>query len=85
MRDLEIEQKVKVLSQLGFGIRKVSRLGNSYAIIVPKEWVEYFCLRTDDAYWVQMSIDEDNTLRISPLTEADLKAIRVRKKADDRC
>jgi len=51
-------------------IRAVSRLGDSFAVLLPKLWVEVFCDQVDGHYRICRTIDKD-VITIRPVEEND--------------
>lgn len=77
---MEDDIKVKLLAeQKALGIRKLLRIGDSYALTLPKFWVRWHCFETDGEYYVQLTV-EGSMLRFSPIDEDTLKKVMVREK-----
>ena len=55
--------------------QRVIKLGGSYALVLPKDWVEYTAFVTDEdtepVYWLKMEID-DNRLIFYPPSKKDI-------------
>jgi hypothetical protein len=78
---MELEEKIRILAERkAFGIRKLLSIGNSYAIVIPKFWVEYNCLEIDGDYFMQLDV-EGESIRFSPINVDSLKAVKVKEKS----
>ena len=75
----DLATKLEVL-QGSLGIKKVLRIGNSYAVVLPKEWVEFFCLRANNNYWAIIEPGDNNSVVLRPLVEQDIEGIEVSAK-----
>jgi len=90
-------EQLRILEDIGvFGVQKLTKLGGSYAIILPKEWVEYYAYEISDVaehdekkkitYWIQVIVGENGELKISPLNISELidslKYVREKTKSD---
>ena len=55
--------------------QRIMKIGGSYALILPKDWVEYCALVTDEdkdpIYWLKMDI-ENNRLVFYPPTKKEI-------------
>jgi antitoxin component of MazEF toxin-antitoxin module len=85
---MELAEKIKILGeQHAFGVNKLTKIGNSYAIILPKVWVQMHCVDIDGGYYLRLEV-EDNQLIFSPIELEDVEAIvikeKVKEKRDDR-
>jgi hypothetical protein len=70
--------KIKLLAEKkAFGIRKVLPLGHSYAIVLPKFWVELFCTEIDNKYYMEIDV-QDDVVRIHPVDTEALKNIHIK-------
>ena len=77
---MQIEEKIKILAeQRALGIRRLLRLGNSYAITLPKIWVELHCIEIDGVYYVKIEVQEGE-LFFSTISPEDIEGIVVKEK-----
>lgn len=51
-----------------FGKKKLQTLGGSYAVIIPKGWVDIFCKPINGVYWVTVDV-ETGVITIRPWRE----------------
>lgn len=73
-----IEEKLKVLQSMGvLGIRKLIPVGGSYAVIIPKEWIDYYTLQTNSGYWVKLLPTEEGNILLASVTEDEVKSLYV--------
>ena len=80
---METAQKVELLWRLGLlSIKKAQKVGGSYCVFLPHDWVELFCLKAGDNYWVQMSLLPDNSLLIIPLDEATIEGVLIKAREE---
>jgi hypothetical protein len=57
---MKVEDKIRVLAeQKAFGIRRLIKVGSSFAITVPKIWVNLHCLEVDDKYYLRLEAQDD--------------------------
>lgn len=74
--------KIKILAEEGaFHFKKLFPIGDSYAVVVPKFWVKFHCVRIEGNYYMKLSIDE-GSLILSPITNVDLEGITIKRKGD---
>ena len=81
---------LRLLEEFGiFSIQKLTKLGGSFAIILPKQWVDYFAYEIPDekgepTFWMQMIVEENGEIKVSPLNVDDLhdnlKYVREKKR-----
>jgi hypothetical protein len=61
-----------------FGLQKLIRMGGSYVLIIPKRWVELYAYEIEEedkpTYWMQIMVEEDGNIHISPIDVKDLRA-----------
>lgn len=77
---MEIETKIKLLSQMdAFGIKKLVKVGDSFALIVPKPWVVMFCTEIENNYYFQLQV-ENNQLIFSPINTEEVDTINVKRR-----
>lgn len=74
---MESVEKIKLLAkEKAFGIRRATRIGDSYGVLVPKFWLEMHSVLLDGDYYFQMQV-EDGKLIISPLNLKDVENIAM--------
>ena len=74
------DSKIKLLAEeKAFGIRKLTKVGDSFALILPKFWVQWYCTEIDGNYYLKLQVI-DNELVFSPITSDDVKDIRIKEK-----
>lgn len=83
---LDIEQ-LKALESLGIcGLYELKKVGGSYALFLPKTWVDLFCLEVDGTYWVQIAVGNDGTITFErpdmKKLEEDFKYVKVKEQDD---
>jgi len=77
---MELEQKIKILAESRmFGISKLVHLGGSYALILPKRWVEVNMTDIDGDYYCGVEVVDD-TLVFRPIDPNDLEAVTIKEK-----
>jgi antitoxin component of MazEF toxin-antitoxin module len=62
-----------------WGIRKLTKFGDSHAIIIPAKWLNIYAMQIDGNYYVEMRVEDDQII-FSPINEEDLLSISVREK-----
>ena len=77
-KPITIAQQLEILRDI-LSIRKLLKVGGSYTVVLPKEWVECFCLHTGNDYWVSIRL-EGNNIILTPLKEEDLEGLRIETK-----
>lgn len=83
---LTVEQ-LRILETLGLaGLYELKKVGGSYALFLPKVWVDLFCLEVDGSYWVQLTIGNDGTITFErpnmEKLEEDFKHVQVKVQDD---
>lgn len=77
---MEFNEKVRLLAkERFFGIKKLVDFGNSYAVILPMNWVKLHGLEIDGEYYVTLRV-EDSQLIFSPISEEEVEEITVKEK-----
>lgn len=77
---MELEQKLKLLAEQNiFGINKLIKLGGSYALILPRTWVDIHCISIDDAFYVKLQVI-DGKLVFSSIAPRDIADIVIKEK-----
>ena len=72
-------KQLRILESLGTqGLRELKKIGGSYALFIPKPWVDFNTLEILDedgnpTYWVKVMVEDDNTITFSPLDIEDLE------------
>ena len=70
-----LEAKLKILADLGlFGLRRLSKWGNSFGLVVPKDWLNLECLLIGETYWVTLE-QQGTAIVVHPVTEKELQEI----------
>lgn len=78
--ELTKDELIKELArQQAFGVKKLTRLGNSFGIIVPRTWVKFNCAKIDGEYYFKLNVEGGN-LTLKAITPEDLENIKVREK-----
>ena len=69
-RKIEMYSKEeKVL--LVLNCRKLSEIGGSHALILPRMWAEFYGKVVNDSLWVKVAAQADGSLLIKPIDEAE--------------
>ncbi|HEY41518.1 MAG TPA: hypothetical protein G4O18_06625 [Dehalococcoidia bacterium] len=78
---MKIEDKLKVLAERPeiFGITKLIKIGGSYAIIVPKLWLEFNGVEVDGEYYCRLEV-ANSQLVFSPIAPEDIESVVIREK-----
>jgi len=77
---MEIAEKIKILAKMKvYGIRKLVRVGDSYAMIVPIQWLSVNAIQVGNDYYVAMRL-ENNDIIFSPVDKEFLEEIIIRRK-----
>ena len=77
---MELGEKIQFLAKEKiFGIKKLVNFGYSYAVILPKNWVELHGVEIDGNYYVTLKVENSNLI-FSPIDETDIKAVTVKEK-----
>lgn len=77
---MNIAQKIKLLAdQKALGIHKLHKLGNSYAITVPKMWVELHYIEINGEYYVRLEADEGR-LHFSSIDLGYIESVVIKEK-----
>ena len=80
----DLTEKLVILQKV-LGVRRLINFGSSYAVVIPKEWADLFCLKSDDHRWISLSYNQDkNQIILSPLSREEVDSIIVEEK-NDRC
>ena len=75
---MEIDEKIKKLGRShSFGIRKLIIVGNSYAITLPKFWVDMYCTRIDGEYYLKLKVIGGDLL-FGAIKPEDVEHIRMK-------
>ena len=92
-RTLSSEDLEKLESFPIYGVQKLTKLGGSYAIILPKSWVEFHAHEVisykkgapEETYWVEVSVGEGGVVRIRTLNIDDCLEIleHIREKVKE--
>lgn len=81
---MDIEQKIKVMAESKIlGMTKLIRLGGSYALTVPKMWLEFNATEVEGDYYCQVDV-VGNTLIFRPIKPGDIEAVVIKERKDDR-
>jgi len=82
---MEKETKERIIIELAkqqaFGVRKLTALGGSYALIIPPTWVRFHCVEIDGDYYFKMGVDGD-TLILKAISDEDLEGINMKEKGE---
>lgn len=77
---MEVEEKIKTLARMGvFGIKKLIKVGDSYAIIIPLPWLNMNATKINDDYYMTIRV-ENNSLICSPVDENDIGKLTFKEK-----
>ena len=77
---MELREKIQFLAKEKiFDIKKLVNFGDSYAVILPKNWVELHGVGIDGNYYVTLKVENSNLI-FSPIDETDIKAVTVKEK-----
>lgn len=77
---MENTEKIKLLAKDSlFGVKKLQRIGGSFAVLLPREWVEWSCVEIDGDYYCKMDI-ADRSLLLSMIAETDLENLDIKGK-----
>jgi len=77
---MEIEEKIKLLAKMrAFGVKKLIKLGDSYACLIPRSWVEFNGIEIDNGYYVTLCV-EGNKLIFSLIDTENLEEITVKER-----
>jgi hypothetical protein len=69
---MNIEEKIKQLSLKSiYGVKKATKLGDSYGLILPMPWIKWKCTQIDGEYYFILKMHGDSVI-CHPITEADL-------------
>ena len=60
--------------------RKLSEIGGSHTLIVPKMWAELYGKEVNGSFWVKVVAEDDGSLRIKPVDEAEYQDLIGRVK-----
>ena len=70
---LDIKQ-LRILEDLGIiGLRELKKVGGSYALFLPKSWVDTFCLEINGTYWFRLNVNSDGSITFSQFTQEELE------------
>ena len=77
---MDLHKKIEILSkQQAFGMRKLTKVGNSFALLVPKSWLDFNCTEIDGEYYFTLQV-EGNQLIFSPVDLEVVDAVTIREK-----
>lgn len=80
MEQIEKESLIRELArQQAFGVKKLTPLGGSYALLIPPTWVRFHCVEIDGDYYFKMGVEGD-TLILKAITATDLEGVTLKKK-----
>ena len=78
--EMTLEQKIKLMAESKrFSVTRLTHIGGSHGIILPKSWVESNIIKIDDSYYLTLEV-VNNTLVFSPLQPDFLDSVRIRLK-----
>lgn len=77
---MDTAEKIRALAKIrAFGVKKLIKFGDSYAITLPKSWVELNGIEIDGDYYVSLNVE--NTKLIFSLIDAEaIEEIAVKEK-----
>lgn len=79
----EVEKKALIRElgrQRAFGVKKLVRIGGSYAVVVPKIWINFNAVEIDGDYYFKMGV-EGNELVLKAITDEDLEGVSIKPKS----
>ena len=77
---MKTEEKIKALAKIrAFGVKKLVRLGDSYALVLPKSWVELNGIEIDGNFFVSLNV-EGIKLVFSLIDLEGLEEVKVKEK-----
>ena len=77
---MELEEKLKKLAEHHiFGIRKLTRIGTSYGMIIPRPWILVNCVEVKGHYYFKLEVEGDKLI-FTPLTLEDIDSINFKEK-----
>jgi len=81
--DKETKERVirELARQQAFGVKKLTALGGSYALIIPPTWVRFHCVEIDGDYYFKMGVEGD-TLILKAISDGDLEGITIKEKGE---
>lgn len=81
---MELKEKIKILSQQrAFGINKLTKVGDSYFLRIPRNWIHMHCAEIDGDYYFRLEVD-GGTLKFSSIELDDVEAVTIKEKQGDR-
>ena len=69
-------EKLEILEDLGVSrLKRLRKVGSSYAFFVPKGWVDCFCLKVDGTYRLYLEVQEDGTIILRRPNESEIREL----------
>lgn len=77
---MELKEKIRLLSeQHAFDIRKLTRIGDSLGLLVPRTWVDLHCIEIDGEYYFRLKVAEGKLI-FSAIDPDDIEAVTIKEK-----
>jgi len=68
-----MEKKAEAILRLANG-KKLIKLGRSYAIVLPRSWIDVFGYEVAGSYWVKFD-QSGNSIKLEPLDDTFVKEL----------
>lgn len=77
---MNIEEKIKRMAeQRILDVRKLTKVGDSYFLRIPKSWITWHCVEIEGDYYFRLEVDGDRLI-FSPINLDDIEAVSIKEK-----
>ncbi len=75
MTEGEMDSTKRAILKTTFDAYPVVKSGNSWAVVIPKLWLDVYGVKIDGRTWVRMRVDEAGEITISGLDPKELREV----------
>lgn len=81
---METIKPITVIKE-AFGIKRIIKIGGSYAVLLPSDWVDIYTDEVQGSHWVELAYNGKD-ITITALTEGDFQHLSslIKEAKDDR-